>query len=131
MQKLGNALKNFRKIDGQKTKLKEIIKSINSNLFSKRAKSIDFNKLCISLSDISIVNRELALHIFNGIPQKDILIKAQNEKLQNIGRSLSKLRSIDKDLVQRISSSIDWQKTLLKGKNITLAQIANSLSDLK
>ena len=130
LQKLGNALKNFRKIDGQKTKLKEIIKSINSNLFSKRAKSIDFNKLCISLSDISIVNRELALNIFNGIPQKDILIKAQNEKLQNIGRSLSKLRSIDKDLVQRISSSIDWQKTLLKGKNITLAQIANSLSDL-
>ncbi|MEW6194738.1 MAG: hypothetical protein AB1521_06265 [Bacteroidota bacterium] len=130
LQKLGNALKNFRKIDEQKTKLKEIINSINSNLFSKRAKSIDFNKLCISLSDISIVNRELALNIFNGIPQKDILIKAQNEKLQNIGRSLSKLKSIDKDLVQRISSSIDWQKTLLKGKNITLAQIANSLSDL-
>lgn len=130
LQKLGNALKNFRKMDEQKTKLKEIISAISHSLFSKRAKSIDFNKLCISLSDISIVDRDLAINIFIGIPEKDILVKAQNEKLQNIGRSLTKLKSIDRELTEKISSSIDWHKTLLKGKNITLAQIANSLSDL-
>jgi len=130
LQKLGNALKNFRKIDEQRTKLIEIINSIDHNLFSKRAKSIDFNKLCISLLDISIVDRSLALKIFNGIPRKDILIKAQNEKLQNIGRSLNKLKSFDEDLAAQISSNIDWPKTLLKSSNISLAQIANSLSDL-
>lgn len=130
LQKLGNALKNFRKIDEQKIKLKEIINSINPNIFSKRANSIDFNKLCISLSDISMINRELALNIFKGIPKRDILVKAQDEKLQNIGRSLSKITSFDKDLAKRISSSIDWHKILLKSKNISLAQISNSLSDL-
>jgi hypothetical protein len=130
-QKLGNVLKNFRKIDTSREKLKEIVTSIDVNLFSKRSQNLDFNIFCVSLVDIGIVNRQFALNIYKYVDKTTLFRKAQNEKLQHIGRSLSKFKSFDKELVDQISASIDWKIMIEKGRNISFAQIANCLADFK
>ncbi len=130
LHKLGNVLKNFRKIDSSKEKLKEIICSIDVKLFAKRAQNLDFSVFAVSLVDIGIVNRQIAENIYKNIDKNKIFEKGQKVKFQHIGRSLGKFKSFDKELADKIAYSIDWKLMIEKGRNISFAQIANCLADL-
>lgn len=131
LQKLGNALSIFRKVDKSKTKTREILKGIESQNFVRKASSISFNNICLGIVEIGVIDKELALNILVGIDKKSFLQKVQSESFQNLGRALNKLKKFDKKYSIYIASQVNWQDVISKSDNISFAQLANCLADLR
>ena len=131
LQKLGNALSIFRKVDRTKIKTKELIEKIEPQNFIRKANSISFNNICIGVVEVSISNKKLALNILDGIDKKVFMHKVQSESFENLGRSLNKLKKFDEKYSIYIASQVNWKDVLSKSENISFAQLANCLADLR